>query len=249
MVNRIYPSSSDFDNLSRLRTEMSAEANIFDYSTVVVNKPWGYEYLWYQNASVAIWMLHLLPGQATSLHCHVRKRTSLIVVDGRVVCSTLEDRYRLELMHSVVLEPCVFHTTQAISESGAFVMEVETPPLKGDLVRLKDAFGREGTGYEGTGVHSKEYSLYQYQPYTTGSRDDGVLFKNLRLRVGTIGRRDVLQDFVNGCGLLVLCSGRLTTSNGILVETGEACPKARLSLEKLEPEFPAVELLGIGTNA
>jgi hypothetical protein len=249
VVNRIYPSSSDFDNLSRLRTEMSAEANTFDYSSVVVNKPWGYEYLWYHNAVVAIWMLYLLPRQATSLHCHMRKRTSLIVVDGQVVCSTLEDRHRLEIMHSIVLEPGVFHTTQAISESGAFVMEVETPPLKGDLVRLKDTFGREGTGYEGISVYSRDYSAYEYHPFTAEAKGTGVRFKNLRLRIDTVNRRETLERVLNKCELLVICSGRLTTRNGILVDIGEACPQTRLSLEKLEPEFPPVEFLGIGLNA
>jgi hypothetical protein len=227
---------------------MSEEANTFDYSSVVVNKPWGYEYLWYQNSVVAVWMLYLHQDRSTSLHCHVKKRTSLIVMDGQVVCSTLEDRYRLDVMHSVVLEPGVFHTTQAISASGAFVMEVETPPLKGDLVRLKDTFGREGTGYEGTGVYSKDYSAYEYHPFTAETNGNGVPFKNLRLQLYTVHQRKALEPIVRTCGLVVICSGRLTTRNGILAETGEACPRERLLPEKLEPEFPTVELLGIGTN-
>jgi hypothetical protein len=248
VVNRIYPSSSDFDNLSRLRTEMSVVANTFDYSAVVVNKPWGYEYLWYQNATVAIWMLHLLPNRATSLHCHVRKRTSLIVVDGQVVCSTLEDRRRLDVLHSVVLEPCVFHTTQAISDGGAFVMEVETPPLKGDLVRLKDTFGREGTGYEGTDVYSTDFSAYEYVPMTTQHRSGSVNFRNLSMHVRTVAGRDALQTLLSRCGLIVPCDGRLAAGGGLIVEPGEAYPKNRLSLDTVEPKFPAVELLGIGTT-
>ncbi len=248
MVNRIYPSSSDFDNLSRLRTEMSANANTFDYSAVVVNKPWGYEYLWYQNATVAIWMLHLLPDRATSLHCHVRKRTSLIVIDGRVVCSTLEERRRLDVLHSVVLEPCVFHTTQAVSDGGAFVMEVETPPLKGDLIRLKDAFGREGTGYEGVDVYSTDFSAYDYAPMTAERRSSGVNFRRLSMHVRTVAERDTLEDLLSRCGLVIPCNGRLSAGGGLIVEPGEACPTDRLSPDTVAREFPAVELLGIGTR-
>jgi hypothetical protein len=227
---------------------MSREANIFDYSSVVVNKPWGYEYLWFQNDAVAVWMLYLLPNQATSLHCHVRKRTSLVVIDGQVACSTLEDRYRLDVMHSVVLEPCVFHTTQAISEGGAYVMEIETPPLKGDLVRLKDAFGREGTGYESANVYSKDYAAYEYHPYSATATHEGMRFKGLHLQMRTVSRREHLQGFLRTCRLVIVCSGRLETRKGLLMETGEAYPEAKLLHADVEPEFPPVELLGIGTG-
>ena len=164
MIYKVFPHASDLENLSRISTERSVEADNFDYSSVVVNKPWGYEYLWYQNPSIAVWMLHLKCDHSTSLHCHVRKRTSLIVMDGQAVCSTLEDRFRLSSMDVMVLEPGVFHRTQAISPEGAFVMEIETPVMKGDLVRLKDSFGRQGTGYERSSQYSQEFSKYEYRP-------------------------------------------------------------------------------------
>ena len=130
MVKRVFPGPSDFENLSRVRTEASNEANDFDYSQVVVRKPWGYEYLWFQNSFVAVWMLHLTAKCATSLHCHTRKRTSLVVLRGSVQCSTIDDRYALPAGTAIVLEPCAFHSTEAVSADGALVMEVENPPLK-----------------------------------------------------------------------------------------------------------------------
>ena len=45
-------------------------------------KPWGKEYLLYQNDDVAIWHLFIEPGQSTSLHCHPSKKTGLVVLDG-----------------------------------------------------------------------------------------------------------------------------------------------------------------------
>src|SRR4051812_24274210 len=123
VVKRVFPSSADFENLSRLRTEMAPAANEFDYSGVVVRKPWGYEYLWHQNAAVAVWVLHLNAGAATSMHCHARKRTSLIVLAGTALCSTFDDRYPLATGQAVVLEPGVFHTTLA-GAGGCCLMEV-----------------------------------------------------------------------------------------------------------------------------
>lgn len=175
MIYKVFPSVSDFENLSRLATESCPETNACDYFSVVVNKPWGYEYLWVQTESVAGWMLHINAGKSTSLHCHVRKRTSLIVIEGNVVCSTLEDRFRLSALDAVVLEAGVFHGTLATSAGGAFVLEVETPVMKHDLVRLKDSFGRQGAGYETVAHHSRDFAKYEYQPFkaTAGARPVG----------------------------------------------------------------------------
>jgi mannose-6-phosphate isomerase-like protein (cupin superfamily) len=133
-----------------------------DYSSVVVNKPWGYEYLAYQNLHVAAWILYIGPGLSTSLHCHVKKKTSLIVLSGQVITSTLDTRYQLAHMDAITIESCVFHSTRASPSEGAFVMEVETPPEKHDLVRLRDNFGRENSGYEAAHTYSRDLSAYRH---------------------------------------------------------------------------------------
>jgi mannose-6-phosphate isomerase-like protein (cupin superfamily) len=165
MIYKVYPSLNDFENLSRLKVESSDFANNFDYRNIVVNKPWGYEYLWFQNEKVAIWFLRITKGQATSLHCHAKKRTSLIVLDGAVQCTTIDDKYQLKTLEAVVLEPCVFHSSMAIAEEGAFIMEIETPPMKGDLVRMHDAYGRQNSGYEQTKEYSTDFHLYEFLPF------------------------------------------------------------------------------------
>ena len=76
VVTRIYPSAVDFENLSRLRTESSDEADRADFSGVVVVKPWGYEYLWLQNPSVAVWVLHLNEGRAKPAAPHLPPLTA-----------------------------------------------------------------------------------------------------------------------------------------------------------------------------
>lgn len=180
MIYKVYPSLNDFENLSRLKVESSDFANNFDYRNIVVNKPWGYEYLWFQNEAVAIWFLRLTPGQSTSLHCHAKKRTSLIVLDGAVQCSTIDDKYQLNTLEAVVLEPCVFHSSMAVAEEGAFIMEIETPPMKGDLVRMHDAYGRQGTGYEKTNEYSNDFSMYEYHPFEQKDYKSWK-FKNLEI--------------------------------------------------------------------
>jgi len=246
VITRIFPSTSDFENLSRLRTEVSQEANQFDYSKVVVRKPWGYEYLWYQNSSVAVWMLHLTKGCATSMHCHARKRTSLIVMAGTVECSTFDERHRLGAGRGVVLEPCVFHSTQAISERGAFVMEVETPPLKGDLLRYRDNFGRAGKGYEGQQQYSTDFDEFYYRPLPNidhaGQPFD---FLDVRIQLRPFQcPQDFNQDLIAG-GIVIPFLGRIAFGRDVIADIGEALPSCNIPLKSCPAAIAPVELLQI----
>ena len=128
-----------------------------DYEKVIVKKPWGYEYLAFENEHVAIWILHIVRKRKTSMHCHPKKRTSLILLSGQAVFHQLEGDITLKAMDGVCIEKNTFHSTEAFnplpvspqSENGIWVMEIESPPHKTDLVRLKDAYGRAGKSYEG----------------------------------------------------------------------------------------------------
>ena len=250
MVHRSYPSSSDFENLSKLKTEASSDANVWDYSNVVVQKPWGYEYLWFQNSSVAVWMLFIVSGSSTSMHCHARKRTSLIVIDGEVICSTLEDRYRCRPGDALVLEACVFHSTGAVSTGGAFVMEVETPPLKGDLLRFKDDFGRAGKGYEGVSQHSTNFEAFCYKPFhlLCQRRGEGFRLESLFLKLATIGEVDELQENLSLASLAVPFLGRLSYGKNVIADIGQVVACNDLKQIKCPPAFPPVEMLLISDS-
>jgi mannose-6-phosphate isomerase-like protein (cupin superfamily) len=247
MVYRVYPGTSDFENLSRLRTEEAAEAaSAFDFSRVVVNKPWGYEYLWFQNSSVAVWMLHLAEGRATSMHCHARKRTSLIVMEGEVECATFENRYVLQAGQSVVLEPCVFHSSRARSPGGAFVMEVETPPLKGDLLRYRDDFGRAGRGYEAAEEYSTDFAAYDYRPLRrTAHGEMQMKFRAVTLHYCSLrSPADLAAACVSG-GVAVPVLGRLVFGRDVIADIGQAMPLSGFALERCPSVFAPVEVLHI----
>ena len=67
---------------TELECEVRAKQDPFDYSKVIVKKPWGYEYLVFENEFVAVWMLHIVRKRKTSMHSHPQKRTSLILLTG-----------------------------------------------------------------------------------------------------------------------------------------------------------------------
>ena len=129
----------------------------FNYSKVIVKKPWGYEYLVFENEYVAIWMLHIVRKRKTSTHCHPNKKTGLILLHGSATFYNDQGSIALNSMDGVVIGEGAFHCTEAsspfpivpISENGIWVMEIESPPMKDDLVRKSDAYGRAGTSYEG----------------------------------------------------------------------------------------------------
>tara|TARA_R110000868_G_scaffold65454_2_gene195793 strand:+ start:168 stop:824 length:657 start_codon:yes stop_codon:yes gene_type:complete len=124
-----------------------------DYSDVIVKKPWGMEYLCYRNSNVAIWFLHIEEGKETSMHCHPNKNTGFVLLKGKTELSFLRNTIKLKALDKIHIFRSRFHSTKAISKGGAFILEVETPEDKHDLVRLEDKYGRTGEQYEGTKHH------------------------------------------------------------------------------------------------
>ena len=120
------------------------------YQDLVVEKPWGFEYLAYENEDVALWALHITYENEPSLHCHPNKDTGLIVLDGSVNVSFLNDIYRLTPGRKIMIRKGLFHSTKAISQKGAMIFEIETPVNKHDIVRLEDKYGRAAKPYEGS---------------------------------------------------------------------------------------------------
>src|SRR4030067_1461975 len=148
MITKIFRSKSDIVNLAKIRVVESPEEKDVDFHGKIVKKPWGYEYLMFENSDVAIWILYIKHKHSTSLHCHPNKRTSLIVLSGQILFSSLENYYKLRFLEGLNIEETVFHSSKSISKKGVLLMEIETPPNKKDLVRLKDEYGRAHTKYE-----------------------------------------------------------------------------------------------------
>jgi hypothetical protein len=115
----------------------------------LVPKPWGYEYCAFDNGKAAIWILQISRGKKTSRHCHPNKRTVLVPLQGEVRVNGEIVR----VLDPVVIEKGVFHQTEVsleetYAQSGAFLMEIEEPSNKGDIIRDEDAYGRAGKPIE-----------------------------------------------------------------------------------------------------
>jgi len=107
-------------------------------------KPWGYEYLLFENQEVAIWHLSIEKWKCTSLHCHPKKKTGLVVIGGAAKVDFLNGTNKLFAGEKIMIRHGVFHrTTNMVSET-LQMFEIETPVNKSDIVRLGDQYGRQG---------------------------------------------------------------------------------------------------------
>ena len=123
------------------------------YCNRVVYKPWGYEHVVYSDSNrLAITLVRINYGHKTSLHCHPRKKTGFIILDGKALVQIgiyKKNSKRFGSLSRLVFRPGLFHSIKAISKNGVHALEFETPFKKHDLVRFQDDYGRQAKHYEG----------------------------------------------------------------------------------------------------
>lgn len=227
-IHRIMLSAVDTRSLAKIR---SKPKKVYDqpgsYKNKVVIKPWGYEFLAFENAQTAVWLLFISKGNSTSMHCHPKKKTSLIILSGTAISNTLGSHNYLRGGDALILDKCVFHSTKVLSQEGMYLLEIESPPMKTDLVRLEDKYGRETSGYEGIN-EMKTHNLMDfdyfyfnepaaYKRYTHETDKYVIVFEVFGKDV------DFKKHFKNELnGLITSCKGKLIDTDGnIVLNTGD----------------------------
>ena len=113
-----------------------------------VEKPWGYELIWALTDIYCGKVLFVKAGHSLSLQFHKEKDESWLVQSGRAKLELGE--VGESVLKEVVIAagaafhypPGTVHRVTAIEDTT--ILEVSTPQLD-DVVRLEDAYGREGT--------------------------------------------------------------------------------------------------------
>ena len=113
-----------------------------------VEKPWGHELIWALTDTYCGKVLFVKAGHALSLQFHREKDESWLVQSGRAKLE-LGDAGQGSLAEEVVGPGYAFHYTpgtvhRVTALEDTTILEVSTPQLD-DVVRLEDAYGREGT--------------------------------------------------------------------------------------------------------
>ena len=113
-----------------------------------VEKPWGHELIWALTDTYCGKVLFVRAGHALSLQFHREKDESWLIQAGRVKLE-LGEVGETVLKAEIVgpgaafhYKPGTVHRVTALEDTT--ILEVSTPQLD-DVVRLEDAYGREGT--------------------------------------------------------------------------------------------------------
>lgn len=241
MIRRIKATILDKKYLS-LRSIETAPARV-DFLKMVVNKPWGYEYLLTNTPLVEIWHLSIDYHKSTSMHCHPNKKTALIVLDGRALFSSLNGSIELKPLDSITIDSGVFHSTQSLSKKGLKMLEIETPPMKHDLIRLEDKYGRANTGYEG--IDKMKIINASYAKFDSNGIGTIKNFCNSHICISVItDANDLKKGFIKNADTAVLINGFLKSPDGqIAYSIGDVVPIDELRAGKYS--FKNVSLLSI----
>jgi mannose-6-phosphate isomerase len=112
-----------------------------------VDKPWGYELRWAVTDRYLGKLIHVNAGHKLSLQYHVQKDESILVTSG-LLDLVLEDdsgelqTHRLSPGMSARVRPGRRHRFIAVEDTE--ILEVSSAEID-DVVRIEDAYGREGT--------------------------------------------------------------------------------------------------------
>ena len=112
-----------------------------------VEKPWGWELVWAEADTYVGKLLFVRAGESLSLQYHEQKDESWLVHDGRARLELGDVGGELETVEigpgdAFHFRPGTVHRVTAIEDT--LVVEASTTQLD-DVVRLEDAYGREGT--------------------------------------------------------------------------------------------------------
>lgn len=211
MVKKLRPSSLDKKYLAA-REYVAQPILNFDFKSIHVAKPWGGEYLIYANTETEVWNLYIKPQRSTSMHCHPNKRTALLILEGRALFSSLNESWELMPMDAMVIDPGVFHSTSCLSKAGLRLLEFETPPMKHDLVRLEDKYGRAQQGYEGQEFMAVDNTRIRFFGEENGPTKK---FFNNNISIRSLNNNnDIIKAAGNGKNLAVILSGKIKNSSG-----------------------------------
>ena len=115
--------------------------------TRLVDKPWGSELIWALTGRYCGKLITIETGRRLSLQYHEQKDEAIFVTSGRLRLLLENERGEDEVTvlgpgESVHVPVGRRHRYEAIER--VELVEVSTPEL-GDVIRIEDDFGREGT--------------------------------------------------------------------------------------------------------
>jgi len=190
-----------------------------NFAKNIVRKPWGYEYLAYENEYISLWVLFIKLDHQTSMHCHPKKTTGLILLKGEAEVSFLNNTSSLKQGQKVMLRRGLFHSTKATTEKGAFLFEIESPKDKQDLIRLEDKYGRVSLPYEDSSHEIPKQDCAWFDDPEEGE-ENLYNFANCKISIKHYFTPDDIKSLKNET-IVVCLKGGLKAPNGMVSQPGD----------------------------
>ena len=109
-----------------------------------VEKPWGHELIWADTDKYVGKIIHVISGEALSVHYHEVKDETLFLLEGCLILqagSSPSELVEYEMVAGQCFRVRAATVHRMIARTDCDIMEVSTPHL-GDVVRLEDRYGR-----------------------------------------------------------------------------------------------------------
>lgn len=140
------------------------------YDSRIVFKPWGYEYVVFRFRKIlSVTLLNINKNRSTSLHCHPKKKTGFVLLDGKALIQLglwKSERKIFKSPSKLMIRTGLFHSIKCISSKPLIALEFESPVNKNDLVRFNDKYGRERKPYEkGKKISKKNLNLIKINTF------------------------------------------------------------------------------------
>ena len=137
--------------VKKVSREIESSSEKLSYKNIkvplLVKKPWGEETLIGLYPELELWELIIQPGRQTSYHCHPKKDTLLIMINGKAQLRTESAKEILESGSFRFIKRKASHQIKCIGDTPLLLIEIENPPDKNDLVRIEDSYERKGKAY------------------------------------------------------------------------------------------------------
>jgi len=205
-------------NNEKQNRENSPQIN---YLNKINDKPWGKEYLAYQNDKIGIWILHVNKNHETSLHCHFKKDTILINIYGCFKINLFKDFKILNELDSLYVPRNTFHGIHSYLDDGILMeIEVYTEQIcytdKNDLLRIKDFYQRDKNNYE--------TSVVERQPHENEILD---FAHNKKYKI-----TNSLIEIIETNSTKTLLHDKIILLEGIIYETARKTPGSFIDIVK-----------------
>jgi hypothetical protein len=184
------------------------------------------------------------------------KTTGFLLLEGQVELGFIADKKIVQAPSKQMIRRGLFHSTTALSNGGALLLEIETPNDKQDLVRLVDNYGRVDNGYESseewipkneTHVWIETPTQSQSAVYKVNNSKFVVSHVTLLADIKELADDEIVMFLKGGLGKEIDNRMHLATVPGD-IGTGVVIKKVAAEMEYLSPETIILKVSSNGSR-